>query len=357
MKSGANEPCCLCCVREFYGHLLMAADYSRIHRLLKIIALIQGETGWTSARLAMECGAAERTIYRDLQMIEAAGIPYFYDTETKGYRIRRDFFMAPVQLTLDESLALAALAEQVGGREQIPFTKPAGRAITKIRGLLPVAMRDELQRLETQIEIQLPPVSPPEGSADVYETIRAAIVRNVAVLCDYESVSGAAKADGKGSFVFQPYALLFSQRAWYVIGHHAGRDEVRSLKLNRFTRLEVTDQAFTVPAEFSVRQYMGNAWRMIRGKDSYQVEIDFDAEFAETIADTHWHATQEITWNDDRSITFRCTVDGLDEIVWWVLSMGPHCIVKEPAELRERVRATAMQVVANYRADEAGTSL
>lgn len=342
---------------DIYGHLLMATDYSRIHRLLKIIALIQGESGWTSARLAVECAAAERTIYRDLQMIEAAGIPYFYDTATKGYRIRRDFFMPPVQLTLDESLALAALAEQIGGREQVPFTKAARRAITKIRGLLPITMRDELQRLESQIEIQLPPVNLPEGSADVYETMQAAIVRNVAVLCAYESASGVTKGTGSDTFVFHPYTLLFSQRAWYAIGHHAGRKEVRSLKLNRFTRLEITDQMFTIPADFSVRQHMGNAWRMIRGKDSYQVEIDFDPEFAETIADTHWHATQEIIWNDDRSITFRCTVDGLDEIVWWVLSMGPHCIVKKPAELIERVRAMAGQVVANYRADAPGNGL
>lgn len=330
----------------------MAADYGRIHRLLKIIALIQGETGWTPARLAAECGTTERTIYRDLQMIEGAGIPYFYDEPSKGYRIRRDFFMPPIQLALDESLALVALAEQVGGREQIPFTKAAARAITKIRGQLPVAMRDELDQIQGQIEIQLSPASPPEGAADVYELMRAAIARKLAVSCEYESVAGTGKPNGS-AFLFQPYALLFSQRAWYALGHHTARHEVRSLKLNRFTRLELTDHTFAVPSDFSVQRHMGNAWRMIRGANSYSVEIWFDPEFAETISDTHWHVTQEITWNDDQSITFRCTVDGLDEIVWWVLSMGPHCIVKQPAELIERVRALAGQIAANYRAPEA----
>ena len=42
-------------------------------------------------------------------------VPYFYDDEAKCYGVHRDFFMPPVQLTLDESLALAALAEHVGG--------------------------------------------------------------------------------------------------------------------------------------------------------------------------------------------------------------------------------------------------
>ncbi len=87
---------------------------------------------------------------------------------------------------------------------------------------------------------------------------------------------------------------------------------------------------------------------MIRGKDAYEVVIDFNADFAETIADTHWHASQKIDQHEDGSITFRCKVDGLDEIVWWVLSMGPHCRVKKPKELATRVRDLAAKMVALY---------
>ena len=78
----------------------MAVDYSRIHRLLKILTLIQGSKGWTPSRLAAECGTTERTIYRDMKMLEGAGIPYFYDEDAKCYSIHRDFFLPPVQLTL-----------------------------------------------------------------------------------------------------------------------------------------------------------------------------------------------------------------------------------------------------------------
>ena len=36
---------------------------------------------------------------------------------------------------------------------------------------------------------------------------------------------------------------------------------------------------------------------------------------------------------------FRCKVDGLDEIVWWILGMGPNCIVKQPKSGDYRVQA------------------
>ena len=70
---------------------------------------------------------------------------------------------------------------------------------------------------------------------------------------------------------------------------------------------------------------------------------------AETIADTLWHKTQQLEDHDDGSLTFRCTVAGLDEISWWVLSMGPHCRVLAPDELRDRVRQAAMDTAALYR--------
>jgi predicted DNA-binding transcriptional regulator YafY len=88
---------------------------------------------------------------------------------------------------------------------------------------------------------------------------------------------------------------------------------------------------------------------MIRGRDSHEVVLWFDADFAETVADTHWHKTQQIEWQDDGSIVFTCTVDGLDEIIWWILSMGPHCVVRAPAVLKKRVKLMAEQVVQRYR--------
>ena len=322
-----------------------APDYARLHRILKIISLIQGQKGWNVSRLAAECGVTQRSIYRDLELLEGAGIPYFYDTEHKCYQIRRDYFMPPVDLTLDEALAMVALGEHVGGQEQIPFTKPANRAMAKIRSRLPERIRRELEGMDNHVAIKLAASISPHGISDVYEMARSAILSRRTLRCRYDSASGT-KSDE--SFYFRPYALFFQQRAWYVVGHHQSRKAIRSLKLNRFTDIEVTDIPYEVPRSFSLKKHLGNAWRMIRGAKSYDIELRFDVEFSETIADTHWHDTQEIDWHDDGSITFRCKVDGLEEIVWWVLSMGPHCKVNAPKELAQKVLELAEGMVKQY---------
>ena len=228
----------------------------------------------------------------------------------------------------------------------MPRARSKSRAINKVRGQLPQSIRNELEAIEDHVAIKLAAASPPEGSADVYETVRRALAGRKALRCEYESLNGSKKKTG--GFIFKPYTLLFNQRSWYAIGHHSQHNETRCLKLNRFTKIEPTEEGFEIPKDFSVQRHLGNAWRMIRGEKSFKVELSFDAEFAETIADTHWHSTQDVIWNDDGSITFKCTVDGLDEIVWWILSMGPHCVVKKPKELAEQVKMLAAAVVGKY---------
>lgn len=321
------------------------SDYARLHRIIKIISLIQGQPGWDARRLAVECNVRERTIYRDMNLLQGANIPYYFDREHKGYQIRRDFFMKPVDLTLDEALAIIALGEHIGGRQQIPMMRAAERAVAKIRSQLPDKLRRELENLDGHLGIRLAAATSPDGITDVYEKMREAIGSRRALRCQYESM--ARSAEGR-PFLFKPYALFFSQRAWYAVGHHGDRGEVRCLKLNRFSEVTPTDQSYVIPADFSLKKHLGNAWRMIRGRKRYEIEMRFDAQFAETISDTHWHDTQQQRWNPDGSMTLTCKVDGLDEIVWWVLSMGPHCRVVAPGELASRVKELANQIVKLY---------
>jgi proteasome accessory factor B len=321
---------------------------SDLHRLLLIITLVQSGKAYDPDTIAQRCGVTKRTIFRDIDKLKATGIPITFDHQVGAYRIVGEFYLQPLQLTPEEALALTAMCEHVAASEQIPFLRPAARALQKIRAQLPPQMELDLARLTSHMVIQTAPGTPADGHADVYERIQSAIASRTALECEYDSPRRRSGTSAPERFHFEPYALFYGVRAWYAIGRHSGRNQVRCLKLKRFGPIRPTNETYRIPAGFSVRSYLGNAWAMIPGDKDHNVELRFDPAIAETIADTRWHATQDIEEHDDGSATFRCTVSGLDEIVWWILSFGPSCKVIKPKALADRVRDLAQSTANLY---------
>lgn len=312
---------------------------------MQIITLVQTQRGWTAQALATEFDTTERTIFRDIKQIKELGIPIDSDRHNGGYVINGTYFMPPVRLTIEEALAMSALCETLADSGAIPFIRPASMAIHKIQSQLPLAVREELtERLET-MQLRTAPTMDEEGYADVYDTAQRALLRKKVLKCKYESIGGGNEDE---VFYFHPYALFFGTRAWYIVGFHEGREGVRTLKLNRFLHMELTNQNSEVPPSFTLEKHLGNAWNMIPGDQEYNVAIKFNAPFSLTVSETRWHPTQDIEWHEDDSCTFSCTVSGLDEIVWWVLGMGPSCKVIEPKELADRVANLACEIATRY---------
>jgi predicted DNA-binding transcriptional regulator YafY len=321
-------------------------EYTRVHRLLRLITLIHGSSRLNAARLAELCETSERNIYRDLNEIQGAGVPVFPDRENGGYCIGRDFFLRPVDFTLEEAMAIVLLGQEIGQSEQLPHLQEAGKAMEKILAILPRSIKQLVDELRPQIAIHLARTAN-EPTAEIYSLVRQAITDKRALQCEYESQSSKPNGD-TGKFRFDPYALYFGQRAWYAVGLHHGRGQVRTLKLARFTDCKPTDKPYGIPDDFTLDKHFGQAWRMMPAGKLYDIKLHFDATVAETVADTHWHDSQDVEWLEDASVKIGLRVDGLEEIVWWIMGYGPHCRVMEPPELKERIEKLHQSAAEKY---------
>lgn len=325
-----------------------AKSDKKLHRLLRLVTLVQSGPGWSAKKLAHELGVDERTVFRYLKDLAQAGVNLTHDAATDGYRAAPGSLLPPMQLTGEEALALALLCDQVAGGQQIAHLTAAEDGLRKIRAQLPPQLAEELEAEAPSIRVQTAPATDADGWQKVYDDVRWAIRHSKALRCQYES--GATSVSGQESpwFEFEPYALLYSVRAWYAVGLHRGRNAERTLKLSRFAAMQRTDRTFERHAEFSLETYLGNAWRMMKGTPEYDVAIWFDPEFTHTVSDTKWHKTQEFEFNEDGSCVLKCRVAGLEEIVWWVLGMGPHAKVLGPPELAQRVATLASRTAGQY---------
>jgi predicted DNA-binding transcriptional regulator YafY len=135
-----------------------------------------------------------------------------------------------------------------------------------------------------------------------------------------------------------PYRLCLAGQGWYLIARPHDGESPRTYRVPRFQTLQMLDRPASVPADFDLRSYFGNAWTVFRGATTYQIEIEFSKDAALLVTETNWHHSQQVkAQHKDGRIVLSFEIDGLDEIVWWVLGWSGRAKVLAPAELRERV--------------------
>ncbi|HOI54518.1 MAG TPA: WYL domain-containing protein [Phycisphaerae bacterium] len=319
-------------------------DISRLHRVLKIITLLQTRRYYSVESLADELEVSRRTIYRDLNMLELAGVPFYYDRSRRGYIIHQTYWLPPINLDLEEALSLIAVAAAAGDESGVPLLGKASDAARKIESQLPLTIRAAVGQAASGLTVRRSPVARHEGLEGAYHTVREAVARRHVLRGRYISFYEKKQID----VTMEPYWLVFHERAWYVIGRCCRNDDIRTFKLGRFVELRELAETFKAPAR-TLEEHLGNAWRFMPEGRQYDVSLRFSRLVAPNVAEVQWHRTQKVAWEDEGTLLFDVRVDGLGEIYWWVLGYGDQVEVLKPKALRDRIRKAAENTLARYR--------
>lgn len=110
---------------------------SRDNRLFDLVQILRDGRLHTAAEMAGRLGVSERTIWRDMAMMAATGLPVSGERGL-GYILRAPLMLPPTMLTQDELEALVAGLRHVEAQD--PARARAARALLyKISTLLPQA--------------------------------------------------------------------------------------------------------------------------------------------------------------------------------------------------------------------------
>jgi len=118
----------------------------RTARLLMVVQVLRanGEHGVTPAEIAKRTGMAKRTVYRDLNAIQAElGIPVWSDGGRWG--VEGDAFLPPLRLTLSEAMAIV-LSARLLARYKDRHDPVLASAFTKLEEGLPQPLREHVER-------------------------------------------------------------------------------------------------------------------------------------------------------------------------------------------------------------------
>lgn len=304
----------------------------RLARLLKFLQLVLGRGQWTPKTLAAELECSDRTLHRMRETLELAGVPLFFSREENAYRVRPDFRFPALHLDEDEALGQAT-ATAVAGSDALhlgPVAAPTTRKLIDTAGEHVRRVLEDAARLTEVMDLKI------VGDARQRETIRTAQW----ALLTGKMLSGKYRSPyepGPVAVKLHPYRVALVKQAWYLIARPDGEEQPRTYRIVRFQTLKLWDRAAVVPADFDLKGYFGNAWSVYRGAVTHDIELRFSPDAADAVLETTWHHTQQSRREADNSVTLTFRVDGLNEVVRWVLGWAGRVRVVGPAELRELV--------------------
>jgi len=135
-------------------------------------ALRARRTGVTASELASRFGVTLRTIYRDLEALQDAGMPIRADRgRGGGYALDKAYQLPPINFNAREAALLVVLSRMAVEQRLIPFHGAIARAADKVRAALSTSAQRELLELVAQLQIVGVPALPaPPAVRDAIET-------------------------------------------------------------------------------------------------------------------------------------------------------------------------------------------
>jgi len=320
--------------------------FTKAQRLSRIsYFLYHNPRGLTVAELARLCNTNERAIRRDLSDLEKMGIPLWQD-ESKAPRhgIIKGYYIPPIRLTLDDALTLYQAARLLARYADSPDAHMA-EALAKLAAILPdpisqyvhATIRDIAERQRG---------GEGEHLAGVLRALALGWGSGRVVHIHYRP----ADSDEIRETDLHPYAIEPSPigHATYVIGHARHANALRTYKVERIIKAELTAESFAIPEDFDAPALLRTAWGIMYGEQTEEVVLRFVPGATRRVQESRWHPSQRLETCDDGGCVLRLTISHPEEMRYWIRGWGPQVEVLAPGWLREEMAREARELAAVY---------
>ncbi|MCT9930363.1 YafY family transcriptional regulator [Planotetraspora sp. A-T 1434] len=317
------------------------------NRVLAFLELLQARPGLTGPEIAARLEVDERTVRRYAVRLADLGVPVQAGRgRYGGYRLMPGYRLPPLMLTDDEATAVV-LGLLAGRRTGLSVGVTATEsALAKIQRVLPEALRDRVRAVEETLDMtsRAPGTAAPRRpSAAALLTLADAARRRRRVRLAYRSFSGS-----ESEREADPYGLVFHSGRWYLTGHDHRSGEVRTFRIDRVSRAEATDVAFSPPGEFDPVRHVMESLAGVPYRHEVEVVLATTMEEARRRIPPSVATLVEVNGPGGENAGVRMTgrADRLDGMARLLAGLGWPFTVIRPDELRGEVRALAQRLMA-----------
>ncbi|RBQ17937.1 transcriptional regulator [Spongiactinospora rosea] len=320
----------------------------RASRLVSILLLLQTHDRLTARELAERLEVSERTIYRDIDSLSAAGVPVYGEAGHQGgFRLVAGFRTRLTGLTGQEAeaLFLTGLPAAAG---DLGLGEAAAAAELKLMAALPETMRGRSGRLRERFHLDTPPWYHEGDPTPHLTAVARAVWHQRRVRFRYLRWERPHEVERTA----EPYGLVLKGGHWYVVAR--GSEGFRTYRVSRILDLTVLDDVFereegfdlvahwrAYLADFDARRYQGKA--VVRLSPAGLERLPHLAEAATVQA-----AAETATPEPDGWTRVSLPIESDEQAVGDLLRLGPDAEVIAPRRLRERMAEALAATAGHY---------
>lgn len=210
----------------------------KIDRLVSIIMILLDQKRISAQELADMFEVSPRTIYRDIDAINMAGIPIRSTSGVGGgfevmpeYKVDKKVFSANDLSAL--LMGLSSLSNMIRGDELI-------HALAKVKSFIPADRAKDIELKVNQIWIDLSPWTGNRNTQPYLEMIKEGLQENKLLSFEYVAHHG-----NRTKRIVEPYQLVLKGSHWYLQAYCRKRNDFRLFRLSRMSNLQMQEEIFT----------------------------------------------------------------------------------------------------------------
>lgn len=324
----------------------MSRAENKTDRLLKMEALLLANPqGLTQAEIARRLGVDRSVIHRNLYNFQKIYPTIEY--EDGRITLDRSAYLVKVSFTLHEATALH-LASRLLATRMDKHNPHAASALRKL-GIA-------LEKLAPRISTHLKQSAEVMDDATQWQDPRYIDVLEKLTLAwaELRKVKVWHRSDKAGKvfeyllcpYFIEPYAV---GQTTHLISHDEALSKMRTLKIERIERVELTQDHYKIQSDFDPRYLLADAWGIwYTTSDPIEVTLKFHRNVSERLKETRWHRSEEKTELEDGSILWKAKVAEPLEMIPWIRGWGADCEVLGPEDLREILMGEAKAMAEIY---------
>lgn len=209
----------------------------KVDRLVSIIMILLDKKRISAQELADRFEVSPRTIYRDIDAINMAGIPVRSAPGVGGgfeimqeYKVDKKVFSAADLSSL--LMGLSSLSNIVRSDELV-------HTLAKVKSFIPADKAKDIELKLNQICIDLSPWTGNSSLQSYLEIIKSALQENKLLSFEYIAHRG-----NNTTRTVEPCQLVLKSSHWYLQGYCHKRDDFRLFRLSRMSDLRMQKETF-----------------------------------------------------------------------------------------------------------------